>query len=58
VIGTPEIPFIRRHWSRTGRRDSSAGGGDFRKLSGEEGQNWSIMTPWGMYMNPSRTGGL
>ena len=27
-IGTPEIPFIIRHWSRTGRSDAIAGGGD------------------------------
>ena len=57
-IGTPEIPFIRRHWSSTGRSDSSAGGGDDRKLAASAGQNWSMITPCGIYMNPSRTGGL
>ena len=29
-----------------------------RKLSASVGQNWSMITPWGMYMNPNRTGGL
>ena len=28
AIGTPEMPFISRHWSSTGRSDSRAGGGD------------------------------
>src|SRR5215475_12591568 len=57
-IETPEIPFIRRHWSSTGRSDSSAGGGDDRKLAASAGQNWLMITPCGIYMNPSRTGGL
>src|SRR5881394_807970 len=58
AIGTPEIPFINKHRSRTGRSDSRAGGGDDRKLSASAGQNSSMMTPCGMYMNPRRTGGL
>src|SRR5580765_5513936 len=41
-----------------GRSDSRAGGGSVRKLSGLLGQNCSMMTPWGIYMNPRRTGGL
>src|SRR5688572_29868134 len=57
-MGTPEMPFIRRHWLSTGRSDSKASGGADRKLSGLVGQNWSMMTPWGMYMKPMRTGGL
>jgi hypothetical protein len=40
-----------------GRNDSRAGGGDLRKLPADSGQNWSMMTPCGMYMNPTRTGG-
>ncbi len=58
AIGTPEMPFIIRHWSNTGRNDSIAGGGDVRKLSGDSGQNWSMITPCGMYMKPRRTGGF
>ena len=57
-IGTPEMPFTSRHWSRIGRSDAMAGGGEARKLSGEVGQNWSMITPCGMYMKPRRTGGL
>ena len=38
-IGTPEMPFISRIWSSTGFSDASAGGGDFKKLSGVLGQN-------------------
>ena len=34
AIGTPEIPFIIRHWSRIGRSDSIAGGGDLWYASG------------------------
>src|ERR1043166_701832 len=58
AIGTPEIPLINKHCSRMGWSDSSAGGGDDRKLSGLFGQNWSMMTPCGMYMKARRTGGL
>ena len=36
-IGTPEMPFIIRHWSRTGRSDLMAGGGDLRKVFGTLG---------------------
>jgi hypothetical protein len=52
------MPFMRRHWSRTGRREARAGGGLERKDSGLSGQNCFMMTPWGMYMKPRRTGGL
>src|SRR5687767_11741293 len=57
-IGTPEMPFIMTHCSSTGRNASSDGGGEERKLSGVVGQNWSMITPCGMYMKPRRTGGL
>src|SRR5687768_7128282 len=58
AIATPEIPFTNKHFSITGRSDSRAGGGDDRKLSGLFGQNSSMITPCGMYINPRRTGGL
>ncbi len=57
-MGTPEMPLAMRHWSSTGRKDSRAGGGAVRKVSGDSGQNWSMITPCGMYMKPRRTGGL
>src|SRR3954454_11310760 len=34
------------------------GGGADKKVAGSVGQNRSMITPCGMYMNPSRTGGL
>src|SRR5579859_4871471 len=34
------------------------GGGEARNVVGSAGQNCSGITPWGMYMKPSRTGGL
>src|SRR4051812_48226930 len=58
AMGTPEIPLTMRHWLSTGFKGSSADGGAVRKVSGDLGQNWSMTTPCGMYMNPSRTGGL
>jgi hypothetical protein len=39
MMGTPEIPFINRHWSNTGRNDARAGGGDGRNVSELFGQN-------------------
>ena len=57
AIGTPDIPFIIRHWSRIGLNDSIAGGGDSRYASGLLGQKSSMITPCGIYMNPRRTGG-
>jgi hypothetical protein len=44
-VGTPEMPFIMRHWSNTGCSDLMMGGGELRKLSWFFGQNWSMMTP-------------
>ena len=38
-IGTPEMPFMSRHWSSTGFSDSKAGGGEVKKLSAFAGQN-------------------
>src|SRR3954469_20822278 len=34
------------------------GGGADKKVAGSVGQNRSMITPCGMYMTPSRTGGL
>jgi hypothetical protein len=39
MIGTPEMPFMSKHWSSTGCSDSKAGGGEVRKLSAFNGQN-------------------
>lgn len=39
AMATPEMPFTSMHWSKIGRSDSSAGGGELRKLSGVFGQN-------------------
>ncbi len=41
-----------------GCSDWMMGGGELRNSSWVLGQNWSMMTPWGMYMNARRTGGL
>ena len=38
-VGTPEMPFIMRHWSNTGCSDWMMGGGEWRKLSWSFGQN-------------------
>ena len=39
AIGTPEMPFIIRHWSMIGCRDWMMGGGELRKASWLFGQN-------------------
>ena len=33
LIGTPEMPFIIRHWSMIGLSDWMMGGGELRKAS-------------------------
>src|SRR5579862_2891233 len=58
AMGTPLMPLTIRHWSSTPRSGSRMGGGADRKVAGSAGQNCSGMTPWGMYMNASRTGGF
>src|SRR5262245_3931396 len=58
AIGTPLTPFTIRHWSSTPFSGSRICGGDSTYVAGSAGQNRSMITPCGMYMNARRTGGL
>ena len=51
---TPDLYRV----TMNGEQYLSAGGGDDRKLSTSFGQNCSMITPWGMYMNPRGTRGF
>ena len=58
IAGRGSVKSIDQDPDGSARLQLDAGGLAESLASGDFGQNWSMITPWGMYMKPRRTGGL